>query len=1596
MRNNVALKYLESLDSVDSSPRFPLQPTSKYNSSPIKTTKFQDNQDLDKLAHEISKTSPIKRSTGVNQGLLRTKFESPSATVSLFKSPKTSNNNSLRSNADKLLPMSVPLETPTRPSGWLKTPLNVEGSTRLSPLKPSTSTTRSPGSPSSSGNGYEYLCRIQAIKNWLEVILQEEITQTPVELISYIRNGIHLAKLSNLILPSTRKVFMVDLKLQFKHTENINRFFQLLDYMNVPDLFRFELTDLYDAKNVPKVWFCLHALSYTISKSDPSLPVMGNLLNEIQFSDEDIKLANRALMGAGLPNFASADTQSNESSYFNAALSPHKLDIRPPSPSRPKVQVEKKEVETEKEAEKVEEIEEFFPPREAEEDNPFIEKEVSVSPAEISAPAPDHDTVLVPASLLDFTPISDSPLSGEVSNIIKVQALIRGSNYRYSMFVDRIMLRSFNDEFTDLFSVIRGNLSRLRSIHEHRTELLFFKSDIISLQSSARRKIGNKKLKSLRLQSHDSKEDNIQLQSILRGHQVRTRNYEIKDRLKNQLDSIVQFQTLVRRQNIYPKASVVIEHKSDVEEQILQLQSFARTCLFKRFKNTNAIKNSSTINKIIQLQSLIRGNVVKRDVTTKRIGIYKSLGEIYELQSISRGAIARTKLCNSVLITLIDEDSAFNELFAKVRGNSIRKQVQRKKRWIKHFEHDVFLPLQSTFRGILVRFENEMKIGDLYVDINNLIGLQSIIRGSHVRKQQQSIDQYYNNHISQVIKAQSIIKSNFVQRAYRGLINMKNPTLGVIKKFAYLLTDNDVDFQEEMTLGELKDQIIELAKSNEDIEQQIENLDIKLSLLDRNKISVEEFVRHKNKYKTYRPARSVSNSSNSPLAGPGSATAASPALEKSSRDRLDLYQKLFYLLQSNPQYLTRLNQIQSSSRDDNDRGALASLLSCLFPIKDSSIDHHCREEFLFVKFIFSMMQNDMEFNCKSISDITKPTKVLWIDYFLKMNNHTYQRQHLKNFMGKAAIGLIDDDIIDFESNPVEIYLAIRERELKTLGSSEKEGDRNSITPHVAIKDIEVSAKFVENLMQLREYATECLELLHRNIHRVPLHVKLISRHAYDLSKLQFPDKLESQHLAVAGVTFIKHYIGVILTNPENYGLSATSSYNSRSGELRAKDNLKHLNRVLIQAFSLKPFSDNFLKPLNEYLATCFTNITQSIKKLINVMDIETEYDMNQYDDVISHERPQLTIKVHDMMQISKLVRNNVEQLASNADDLIHVVVNKLDYLTDSSTKDIIAIAELGHVNLSLNPTTQEESVHDVKTKILFAQAKRSLLYIIRIQDGPGLLELLISGISSDHEAKFKRIVSEERSHNSMQDQLKRPYYKTSLGDLSKITYRDLKRMALEIILKLESDHQLTRKNSYQDLLNEIAIDIKTKHSQRISRKQQMDCAMESQRKLSQKSNFLRKQLSDYNRHVEHVLGQLQHKPKDKKLFLILPVFSKQYFYQRELRKSNRLPKFGSYKYSSKKLLEQGVIKDFAGSVGAKFASSSKLDFMFSCNEVGKFTIEAASGSGSIPGALNLITLDELLNLQYESKQTFELFDGMVTFETHNFMAFLFRKFYHTS
>ena len=153
--------------------------------------------------------------------------------------------------------------------------------------------------------------------------------------------------------------------------------------------------------------------------------------------------------------------------------------------------------------------------------------------------------------------------------------------------------------------------------------------------------------------------------------------------------------------------------------------------------------------------------------------------------------------------------------------------------------------------------------------------------------------------------------------------------------------------------------------------------------------------------------------------------------------------------------------------------------------------------------------------------------------------------------------------------------------------------------------------------------------------------------------------------------------------------------------------------------------------------------------------------------------------------------------------------------------------------------------------------KRCVLYIIRVQSGPSLMDILVTPITADDERRWQAIVREEFAGPGK----RRGAYSesNSLGDITSMTYSELKRIALENVVRLERLGRVSRHDHYQDLLNAIAVDIRTKHRRRIQRQRELEGVRLTLANLNEKALWLEQQLKSYNDYIEQAMVTLQNK-----------------------------------------------------------------------------------------------------------------------------------------
>ncbi|KAM0752532.1 hypothetical protein T439DRAFT_287203 [Meredithblackwellia eburnea MCA 4105] len=156
---------------------------------------------------------------------------------------------------------------------------------------------------------YEYLCHVAEAREWLMNTVGGRADASLLggesvgDFEQSLRNGYALAWLGRVLGgPQCSGSIYNDPQLQYRHIGNIDIFFTFLRVVELPEIFRFETVDLYEAKNLPKVIYCVHALSILLARRGLA-DRMNNLVGQIEFTDDEVNATQKNLSGVRMPNF---------------------------------------------------------------------------------------------------------------------------------------------------------------------------------------------------------------------------------------------------------------------------------------------------------------------------------------------------------------------------------------------------------------------------------------------------------------------------------------------------------------------------------------------------------------------------------------------------------------------------------------------------------------------------------------------------------------------------------------------------------------------------------------------------------------------------------------------------------------------------------------------------------------------------------------------------------------------------------------------------------------------------------------------------------------------------------------------------------------------------------------------------------------------------------------------------------------------------------------------------------------------------------------------------------------------------------------------
>ena len=93
--------------------------------------------------------------------------------------------------------------------------------------------------------------------------------------------------------------------------------------------------------------------------------------------------------------------------------------------------------------------------------------------------------------------------------------------------------------------------------------------------------------------------------------------------------------------------------------------------------------------------------------------------------------------------------------------------------------------------------------------------------------------------------------------------------------------------------------------------------------------------------------------------------------------------------------------------------------------------------------------------------------------------------------------------------------------------------------------------------------------------------------------------------------------------------------------------------------------------------------------------------------------------------------------------------------------------------------------------------------------------------------------------------------------MHRLTFREVKAHAIYYLLELEKQGKVTRDDGYQDILNAIAGDVRSKHRKRMQRQQELSSMQEMLQHLTERKKKYEEQIKSYNSYVEAAMAAMQ-------------------------------------------------------------------------------------------------------------------------------------------
>uniref|UniRef100_A0A8C3UI77 IQ motif containing GTPase activating protein 2 n=1 Tax=Catharus ustulatus TaxID=91951 RepID=A0A8C3UI77_CATUS len=1515
---------------------------------------------------------------------------------------------------------------------------------------------------------------------FLKVCLDEELPPT-TELEEGLRNGVYLAKLAKFFAPnvvSDKKIYDVEQArykrsgLHFRHTDNTVQWLRAMESIGLPKIFYPETTDVYDRKNIPRMIYCIHALSLYLFKLGLA-PQIQDLLGKVDFTEEEISNMRKELekYGIQMPSFSKiGGILASELSVDEAALHAAVIAINEAvekgvaeqtiatlrNPNAMLLNVDEELAQDYQN--------ELFDAKRKKESNARLKRDVYeelLTQAEIQGninkinsklflneaiDRQDEGALMAglnhPAlSLLEVLPQNSSWYLLQLcdSKEQKMQ-VIELNRYYLSVFyffpccslefiaVDNINTAIRNCDPSKTLVALMKPEAQLPVVHSfaaavYQTELfnlqqqnavnylahdeLSIAVEMLSAVVLLNQTLENKDILMIKNHLRDPctgfnnlEEENMQryadtLLSIKSEASSQGQDYLSWNDIQNCIDMVnMQIQeeneriiaighineavdqgnpektleTLLlptaKLQDVIPENARhyqdVLHHakaqkcksvrhfiflcyyfilvavgisminksleKGDSQPILMTLQSrfglrVIPECAEAYFRNLSEAKNMKTTEGKIFLNRTVP-YVHTTEATRK-------LEQELHLKSLIAGQV--TADYNREQLWLANENLIVG-LQARARGFLVRRNYRDRKAYLQNQEPSAikiqFVQCPLTFKKIVFNFQ-----------------IQSWVKMWLARRAYRKRLQYFRDHNDQIVKIQAFLRANKAREDYRTLIGAENPPLTVLRKFAYLLDQSDLDFQEELEVTRLREEVVTKIRSNQQLEKDLNLMDIKIGLLVKNRITLQDVVLHSKKLnkKSKSQLEEMVMVDKQGIKG----------LSKERRKKLEAYQHLFYLLQTNPTYLAKLifQMPQNKSTKFMD--------TVIFTLYNYASNQ--REEYLLLKLFKTALEEEINSKVDQIQDIVtgNPTVIKMVVSF---NRSARGQNTLRQLLAPVVKEIMEDKSLIINTSPVDVYKAwVNQLEMQTGEASKLPYD---VTTEQALTHPEVVNKLESSIQSLRAVTDKVLTSIFSSLNMMPYGMRYIAKVLKSSLHEKFPDATEDELLKIVGNLLYYRYMNPAIVAPDGFDIIDITAGGQIHPDQRR--NLGCVAKVLQHAASNKLFEgeSEHLSSMNTYLSQTYQKFRNFFQAACDVPEPEEKFNIDEYSDMVTLSKPVIYISIEEIINTHSLLLEHQDAIAPDTNDLLNELLEGLGPVPDiESFLGMLFFVFTGNFILGAE-------LNRGLTYILLT--KRLIVDVIRTQPGDTLLEILETPATAQQESENLKLVEKRAILDSKTPEKMK--HSQSIFEDGQLPIEQKKRKIQRNLRTLEQAGLVSSATKYQEIINEIAKDIRNQRRYRHHRKAELVKLQQTLNALNSKTAFYEEQINYYNTYIKTCLDNLTRKS--------IKLDGKE-----EVKGSKKL-KQTSLKYTAARLHEKGVILEIEDLQTNQFKN-----VMFDITpgeEVGDFEIKAKFLGVEMEKVQ--LHFQDLLQMQYEGVAVMKMFDKAKV--NVNLLIFLLnKKFY---